>query len=59
MIDKFMYSVVGLKTLLLTLFICLIGAPAQAGSWQHNVSIGDFNSVHIYTRRLKLVYWLW
>jgi hypothetical protein len=35
MIDKFIYSVVGLKTLLPALLICLIGAPAQAGSWQH------------------------
>ncbi|MGK0439394.1 MAG: poly(hydroxyalkanoate) depolymerase family esterase, partial [Paracoccaceae bacterium] len=49
MIDKFMYSIVTLKTLLLALFFCLISAPAQAGSWQQNVSIGGFNSVHIYT----------
>lgn len=49
MIDKFMHSVAAPKTLLLALFFCLINAPAQAGSWQQNVSIGGFNSVHIYT----------
>jgi len=49
MIDKFMYSVVALKTFLLVLLFALINAPAHAGSWQQNVSIGGFNSVHIYT----------
>ena len=49
MIKMFMCSVVALKSVPLAFIIILLVTPIHAGSWQQNVQIGGFNSVHIYT----------
>ena len=32
-----------------TLLSATLALPAQAGSWQQNVTVGNFNKVHVYT----------
>jgi poly(3-hydroxybutyrate) depolymerase len=32
-----------------TLLSATLASPAQAGSWQQNVTVGNFNKVHVYT----------
>ena len=32
-----------------TLLSVALALPAQAGSWQQNVAVGNFNKVHVYT----------
>lgn len=32
-----------------TLLSATLALPAQAGSWQQNVAVGNFNNVHVYT----------
>lgn len=49
MINKLRHAVSMLKLVSLTLIAGLLSTPAQAGSWQQGISIGGFNSVHIYT----------
>ncbi|MBV1911715.1 MAG: PHB depolymerase family esterase [Kangiellaceae bacterium] len=46
---KISFSILSIRTVLLSLCITVIPTLSHAGSWQQNVSIGGFNNVHIYT----------